>query len=129
MILAVADDADPDHHRCQDVLDRQPGPLVTTALVVAEAGWLIERQLGPAAEAAFYTSIADGDLTVETLTGVDWARIAELVETYGDLGLGGVDASLVAIAERLNVTAIATLDHRDFTVVRPRHVDVFELLP
>jgi uncharacterized protein len=48
---------------------------------------------------------------------------------YADLGLGGTDASLVAIAERLNITTIATLDRRDFTVVRPRHVDAFTLLP
>lgn len=40
-----------------------------------------------------------------------------------------MDASLVAIAERLGVTEIATLDRRDFTVVRPRHVGAFVLLP
>lgn len=59
----------------------------------------------------------------------DWERIAELVERYADLGLGGVDASVVAVAERLHVREIATLDHRDFSVVRPRNVDAFELLP
>jgi len=48
--------------------------LVTTALVVAETGWLIEHQLGPAAEARFYRSIANGDLTVEPLTSTDWER-------------------------------------------------------
>jgi uncharacterized protein len=40
-----------------------------------------------------------------------------------------VDASVITIAERLGVTTIATLNHRDFTVVRPRHVDAFELVP
>lgn len=129
MIVAVADDADPDHLRCEDLLDTHSGPLVTTAMVVAEAGWLIERQLGPAAEARFYTSIAEGDLSVETFTAADWARISQLVERYGDLGLGGTDASLVTIAERLNITQLATLDRRDFTVVRPSHCDAFELLP
>jgi predicted nucleic acid-binding protein len=105
------------------------GPLLTTALVVAEAGWLIERQLGAAAEAAFYGALAAGELRVETLTDSDWSRIGELVEQYGDLSLGGVDASLVAVAERLAITSIATLDRRDFTVVRPAHVDAFTLLP
>ncbi len=111
------------------MLEGHPGPLITTPLVVAEAGWLIERQLGPGAEASFYRSIAGGDLTVENLMPVDWLRVAELVDTYGDLDLGGVDASLVAVAERLDVTEIGTLDLRDFTVVRPRHVDAFTLLP
>ena len=68
MILAVADRADPDNERCQELLESHVGPLVSTALVVAEAGWLIERQLGAAAEAAFYASIAEGDLAVEPLT-------------------------------------------------------------
>ncbi len=97
--------------------------------MVAEAGWLIERQLGAAAEAGFYRSIVAGDLRVEALEPGDWARVAELVERYADLGLGGADASLMAIAERLTVTTVATLDRRHFTVVRPNHCDAFELLP
>ncbi len=56
-------------------------------------------------------------------------RIAELVSVYRDLPLGTVDASVVAAAERLGVTEIATLDRRHFGVVRPAHVDAFELLP
>jgi uncharacterized protein len=43
--------------------------------------------------------------------------------------LGGVDAGLIAVAERLGLTTIATLDHRHFGVVRPRHVDALTLLP
>jgi predicted nucleic acid-binding protein len=129
VILAVADEADPDNKRCEHFLETHDGPLVTTALVVAEAGWLIDRQLGATAEAAFYASIAEGDLSVEPLTVADWQRVAELVDRYADLGLGGVDASLVAIAERLDVAEIATLDHRDFRAVRPRHVTAFTLLP
>jgi predicted nucleic acid-binding protein len=59
----------------------------------------------------------------------DWARIRELVTTYADLRLGGTDASVVTLAERLRATRIATLNHRHFTVVRPRYADAFELLP
>jgi uncharacterized protein len=55
--------------------------------------------------------------------------MAELVETYASLRLGGVDASVIAVAERLNVATIATLNRRDFTVVRPRHVQALTLLP
>jgi predicted nucleic acid-binding protein len=39
------------------------------------------------------------------------------------------DASIIAIAERLDLTTIATLNHRDFAVVRPAHCDGFELIP
>jgi predicted nucleic acid-binding protein len=97
--------------------------------VVAEAGWLIDRQPGGAAEAAFYRSLVAHEMLVESLTDTDWTRIAELVERYADLGLGGTDASLVAVAERLAITSIATLDRRDFTVVGPAHASHFVLLP
>jgi hypothetical protein len=97
--------------------------------VIAEAAYLIDRQLGASAEEALFTSITEGTLSVENLGHSDWARIAELIRTYADLHLGGADASLIALAERLGINKLATLDHRHFTVVRPRHVDAFELLP
>jgi hypothetical protein len=43
--------------------------------------------------------------------------------------LGGTDASLVALAERMGEATIATLDHRHFRVVRPKHANAFTLLP
>ena len=63
------------------------------------------------------------------LTTADYARMAKLVVTYGDLPLGTTDASVVAIAERLKLSEVATLDRRHFTVVRPGHVNVLNLLP
>jgi predicted nucleic acid-binding protein len=45
------------------------------------------------------------------------------------MGLGLVDASIVTVAENLTVHVIATLNDRDFRVVRPRHVKAFELIP
>jgi uncharacterized protein len=63
------------------------------------------------------------------LTKADWLRSAQLIETYADLGLGFVDASIIAVAERLKLTEIATMNCRDFAVVRPVHCDAFELFP
>jgi uncharacterized protein len=128
-LLAAADRDDPDHLACRGLLEDDPGPLITSALVIAEAAYLIDRQLGPAAEAALFGSLASGDLRVEDMGRPDWGRVAELVRTYADIRLGGADASLVALAERLGATRVATLDHRHFRVVRPRHVEAFELLP
>jgi predicted nucleic acid-binding protein len=90
---------------------------------------MIGSVLGPATEAAFIASIAHGDFTVVDLTSADWRRVAELVERYADLNLGTVDAAVVATAERLNLTTIATINPRDFRVVRPAHCDAFELVP
>jgi uncharacterized protein len=52
-----------------------------------------------------------------------------LIETYWDLRLGVVDASIVAVAERLRLVSVATMNRRDFAVVRPVHCDAFQLLP
>jgi predicted nucleic acid-binding protein len=128
VLLAAADTADPDHTSSAEAI-KSAGPLITTALVVAETAYLVGRQLGAAAEAAFFRATADGDLQVEPLTSSDARRIAELIEQYADLALGGTDASLVVIAERLNLTTIATLDRRHFGVVRPRHAPAFQLVP
>jgi predicted nucleic acid-binding protein len=55
--------------------------------------------------------------------------MAHLIDTYADLKLGTVDAAVIATAEHLNATTVATLDHRHFTVVRPTHITAFTLLP
>jgi predicted nucleic acid-binding protein len=128
VLLAAADNADPDHELCIRTI-QDAGPLVTTTLVVAETAYLIGRQLGAAAEAGFFRAVAAGEIQVEPVTPADARRIADLIETYADLGLGGTDASLVVLAERLNVTRIATLDRRHFTVVRPSHIASFDLVP
>ncbi|HET6562017.1 MAG TPA: hypothetical protein VFG72_09095 [Marmoricola sp.] len=74
-------------------------------------------------------SFVDGDLTLVQLVPEDMSRVKELVDTYDDFPLGTTDASVIAIAERLNITEIATLDHQDFPNVRPRHADYLTLLP
>jgi uncharacterized protein len=70
-----------------------------------------------------------GNFIVEPVAARDWLRIAELVGVYRDLPLGTVDASVIALCERLESRQVATLDRRHFTVVRPRHVDALDLLP
>ena len=129
VLVATADQSDPDHAACRALLEGDDGPLVTTALVTAEAAYLIERQVGPDGEVALYTSIVDGALLVETLTSADWRRIRQLVDDYRELGLGGTDASVIALAERLRAKRVATLDHRHFRVVRTVDVAALTSLP
>jgi predicted nucleic acid-binding protein len=61
---------------------------------------------------------------IESLS-VDLERVAELVAKYDDLPLGTVDVSMIALAERLNVTTVVPLDRRDFSIVRPSHVSAW----
>jgi predicted nucleic acid-binding protein len=130
VLLAVADADDGWHTASTTLLTSYPSDqLILPAPVIPETGWMIAAVLGPATEAAFIASVAAGDFTVTDLTPNDWHRVAELVEQYGDMNLGTVDAAVIAIAERLNVTTLATINPRDFRVVRPAHCDAFELVP
>ena len=97
--------------------------------MITEVVYLIGTRLGPDAEVRFLGDLASGDLGVEPVAASDWLRIAELVHRYKDLPLGAVDASVIAVAERLGEQTIATLDRRHFSVVRPNHIEAFTLLP
>lgn len=123
-------DADDRHHDgCLELLETHPGPLLVPALVVTEVAHLLATRLGTTAEVLFLGDLASGVLTVAPPEPADWLRIAELVARYADLPLGTVDASVVALAERTGTTQVATLDHRNFSVVRPNHTRAFALLP
>ncbi len=130
VLLAAADADDAWHHQASTELEnRDTDQLVMPAPVAAEAAWMIGSRLGPTVEAAFVASIAAGEFTIAELTVADWARCAALIDQYADLDLGLVDASVVAVAERLGITTIASIDRRDLLVVRPNHVAAFELIP
>lgn len=98
-------------------------------LVITEVVYLVGTRLGAEAEIRFLGDLASGEFAIEPVAAGDWLRIAELVGQYRDLPLGTVDASVIAAAERLGVTQIATLDRRHFSVVRPHHITTFDLLP
>lgn len=126
-LYATADADDEDHEACRRVLSRGDLRLVVSALVVAEATYFVGRRLGAAAEVGFLDGL--GTLDVEGPTRDDFARIAELVGLHADFPLGGTDASVVALAERIGASIVVTLDRRHFGAIRPRHTEAFELLP
>lgn len=78
---------------------------------------------------ALLASVIDGSVVVVDLEWGDYVRARQLVGQYADLGLSFVDASVIAVAERLEETMIATLDRRRFSVVRPLHCEAFTLVP
>jgi len=128
--LYAAFDADDRHHaQCRELLETHRGPLLLPMLVISEVAYLIASRLGAEAETRFLGDLAAGIFAVVPVAASDWLRIAELVWTYRSMSLGTVDASTIALAERLKESRIATLDRRHFGVVRPAHVEAFELLP
>ncbi len=127
VLYALADRDDAWHERATRFIERQRQVLLAPVTVLPEAAYLLRTRLGPAAEKAFADSLAAGELAVENLMERDLSRMAELLAGQPFLGL--VDASIVAIAERLKLDTLVTTDRRDFGRVRPRHVDAFQLLP
>ncbi len=128
-LYAVLNQKDSDHARCVALLESHSGPLVVPGPVLTEVCWLLESRVSPQAEAHFLESMVAGELALEALAEQDLARMAELVRAYSGFPLGAGDASVIAISERLNVREIATLDHRHFRAVKPKHVDSFTILP
>ncbi len=126
-LYATADADDDDHARCVAVLKRPDLDLVVPALVVAEVTYLVGSRLGPAAEATFLRGL--GTLAVEAPAAEDWAEIGRLVERYADLPLGGTDASVAVMADRMGTDLIVTLDIRHFGVIRSRDQPPYRLLP
>jgi predicted nucleic acid-binding protein len=126
-LYATLDADDAAHEACVSTLGRRDLRLVVPALVVAETTYLAGSRLGPVAEAAFLAGLPELDVEPPALE--DWGRMAELVERYADFPLGGIDASVIALAERLDTDVIVTLDRRHFSAVRPAHCEAFELLP
>lgn len=128
-LMALVRAREPQHASVVQAISTEPGLLVVPLTVVVEASQLIARRLGAAAEADWLSRLLSGRWVIEPSPVADLARAAELIAQYRDADLGLVDATIVAMAERLGVVRLYTLDRRDFGIVRPRHVAAFELLP
>ena len=127
VMFSAINQRDIDHERCRDLLSSGQFRLIVPALCLSEVAHLTERDLGPAVEERFVRSLAD--MEVRAPDSGDWPRIADLIRRYADFPLGTVDASVIALAERMDVRTIFTLDRRHFGAVRPAHIEAFELLP
>lgn len=128
-LVASVDRRDPEHQRVRAFFDPVREPLLVPITVLPEVTYLLAQRIGSHAEASFISALARGELIVEAVSVADLERVSELLGAYADMPLGFVDASIVAVAERLNITRILTLDRRHFAVVRPKHTPAFELLP
>lgn len=107
-------------------------PLLIPPTVLAEVCYLIDRVLGPGVEAVFLDDVGIGDqypYRFLELVEADLRCMGELVRQYADRRLGGTDASIVAVCERIGIDTVATLNHRAFANVRPRHQPALNIVP
>jgi len=129
VLYALTDRAEPSHAACVAAIRDELEAIIVPQVALPEACYLIGSRLGATVEATFVGGLASSDWALEPLSSGDLARVVSLLQTYAQADIGFVDAAVVAIAERLAVRRIFTLDRRDFGLVRPAHVAAFELLP
>ena len=127
-LYAYVDRRDRNHAASLELLRCHPGPLVVPMLCIAEATYFIGKRLDAVAEVRFLGDLAAGAFRIEPVHPADWLRIADLVARYRDFPLGTADAAVVACAERLGISEVATTDVKHFSAVRPTHVKAFELV-
>ncbi|HGG57311.1 MAG TPA: hypothetical protein ENK31_05900 [Nannocystis exedens] len=90
---------------------------------------MIESRLGPTAESELVAAVAAGKIIAINLTPALYQRCMQLIDSCADLSLGLGEACLVSVAERYDRSHIATLNHREFTVVSPSHTEALVPLP
>ena len=128
-MFALIDQSDRNHQRVLAVAQSVNETLVLPVVVLPEICYLLASRLGHQAMRHFVSSLTTKAVRVEPVTAEDLVRVYEILEQYVDSQLDFTDAAIVAIAERLAITRVYTLDRRDFTIIRPSHCDYFELLP
>ena len=128
--LFAALDADDAHHRrCADLLSTHTEQRVIPAPVLPELAYWIAQRLRSEHLVALLEDVRAGVYRIEDLQASDYDRVIDICRTYRDTPVGFVDAAVLAIVERLNEPKLATLDHRHFRMMRPRHVESLALLP
>jgi uncharacterized protein len=127
-MLAVLDADDQLHPGCAAALVAEREPLLPDA-ILPELAYMVLRELGYKVLIAFLNSLLRGELVIEKATHADLARATEILEQYADNRVDFVDCLIFAMAERLDIQKILTVDRRHFGAFRPRHCAYFEIAP
>ena len=128
-LLAAIDRSDPDHERCRSLIESTREPRIVPAPVVVELDYWCRTKLSVSDFLVFLDDVVAGAFRVENVGHSDFRRARELQSEYQDNRIGFVDASVLAIVERLGEAKLATLDHRHFSTMRPAHTRALTLLP
>jgi predicted nucleic acid-binding protein len=118
---------DQPHHVCVEALKSLRPPLFTTWAVLAEATYLLRRQ--PDAIHALFRLLHDGVLVIPPLDATIAPWLAAFFQQYRDQEPQLADATLVYLAEQLQVNTVFTLDRRHFTTYRLSGGRAFTLIP
>jgi len=128
-IFALLDRADERHEITRAWYEQTHPALATVPLVLAEVDFLAASRGGLGMREAFRRDVIAGAYRISWWDDAA-VQAAEIAQQYADLGVSLADASLVALAARLQTIEIATFDERHFRAIRPLWGgDAFRLPP
>lgn len=127
-IVALANKQDKEHAAVKAVYAQQRKILVPQT-VLTEVSYLLRRDVGSAQLIKFLEALPVSRFQLIGLIALDIVRTATILSQYQDSRIDFVDASVMAVAERYELTTILTLDRRDFSLYRPQNCAAFTLLP
>lgn len=127
-IVALANQLDSHHHNVKNIY-LQHQNIIMPQTVLAEVAYLIGRESGIKSVAKFLKGMNQSRFLLIPLNQEDIQKTAEILQQYQDSRIDFVDATVMAIAERLNIINVFTLDRRYFSIYKPKHCSAFTSLP
>lgn len=129
VLLALASPKDKDHAAVRKLMRETTSGRIIAAPVLPELFYMLATKVSYTSALAVFSQLQSPAYYIEALTVEDMARMERIMTEYQDAKFDFVDTSIMALSERLNITQIYTLDHRDFSIFRLRHCPYLTLLP
>lgn len=127
-LVAIIDGDDAAHDVCLAALGSIAPPMQTTLPVIAETMHILGRLAGWQGQDVLWNMIEKGDVRIEQCTEKDLRRAHQLMDKYQSLPMDFADATLVSIAERLNLNQVFSIDS-DFEIYRLHGRRPFDIVP
>jgi predicted nucleic acid-binding protein len=127
-IVGLIDRGCKKHDQIRKIVTDEHNEIIIPSPVIPEVCYMLNKRFGPEVELRFIDDIAGAELQVEVLEFKDVLRVPEIIRKYRSLNMGFVDAAVTAIAERLGINKLLTLDNRHFNAVVPIGFDCFDVL-
>jgi predicted nucleic acid-binding protein len=128
-LIALYDQDSDVYREVREIAKLYRGQFLVPQVVLTEVIYLLKRETGVQGAVAFLEEFNRSQPDLQDVTVEDLKRVQEIMQQYASARLDFVDCCIMALSERLNVTQVCTLDHRDFGIFRPKHCDYLEILP
>lgn len=126
-VIALLDKSDRHHQSVLKIIQQKN--ILIPSIILPEVDYLATKYLGNKAFSSFLEDLFDGYFSYVSIEIEDLKRASEIMKQYNDVYLGIVDSGVVALAERLKIRKVLTLDRRHFNLIKPNFIEYFELLP